>query len=277
MKIKELPSSIYHTWRLKSLSLNRLQKASSDTIPVVISLTSIPSRLDKIHIVIRCLLTQSKCPQKIVLWLHQSLEHEIPSSLNRLVGDVFEIRFSELDCPHLKLVESLRAFPKLPIITSDDDFIYEDQWVEHLYNEHIAHPNSVIANQLRRITYGTDGDLLPYKAWRYKHAEHQESQLLLPIGSKGVLYPPAVFDSVVLDDQLFLKLAPRADDLWFKAMSFLKGTPSRRIANPSSDFIPIIGTRKYTLATSNIKQDGNRTQWDALRNHFNFKTPDPKL
>lgn len=274
MKIKELPSSIYHTWRLKSLSLNRLQKASSETIPVVISLTSIPSRLDKIHIVIRCLLTQSKCPQKIVLWLHQSLEHEIPSSLNRLVGDVFEIRFSELDCPHLKLVESLRAFPKLPIITSDDDFIYEDQWVEHLYNEHIAHPNSVIANQLRRITYGTDGDLLPYKAWRYRHAEHHDSQLLLPIGSKGVLYPPAVFDSVVLDDQLFLKLAPRADDLWFKAIAMLRKTSTKRSDREAPEPIPILGTQEISLKHENVGNDKNVSQWNALQSHFKLPKED---
>ena len=69
-----------------------------------------------------------------------------------------------------------------------------------------------------------------------------------------------------------MELAPRADDLWFKAMAILNNTPTITPKNKSRTPIPIIGSQKVALKKTNIGADKNRVQWQALVDHFNFKT-----
>lgn len=64
MKLKELPGSLWMAWKLKRLPRDQLINEQHATIPVIISLTSIPSRLDTLHLVIRSLLTQTSRAEK---------------------------------------------------------------------------------------------------------------------------------------------------------------------------------------------------------------------
>ena len=84
-----------------------------EEIPVIVSLTSIPSRLSTLHLTIRSLLNQDKRPKKIILWLHHSLKKEIPKNLAALENDLFEIMYSDLICSHRKLIHSLTLFPTM--------------------------------------------------------------------------------------------------------------------------------------------------------------------
>lgn len=271
MKLKELPKSIYHTFRLASIPMKRLLHAKKDSIPVIVSFTSIPSRLEKVHIVVRCILDQSVLPKKIILWLHESMRTEIPDKLARLQGELFEIRYTHLHCSHKKLIHTVKAFPGSVIVTCDDDFIYDSKWLENLYYEHLDYPNYVIANHIRTISFDPERKLLPYKKWVYKAGLHENSPWLLPIGGKGVLYPPNAFDALYDDEKLFLTLAPKADDLWFKAMEWLNGTPARLSLRPVSEPIPIMGTQTISLKNENVDNDKNRDQWLALQDYFGFE------
>ena len=161
MKLKELPISLFHTLRLKAMGSNTLRKKRGNELPVIVSLTSIPSRLSKVHITLRSILSQPQKPEKIVLWLHEDLNTKIPSSLKNLVGEIFEIRFTHLDSPHVKLIPSLIAFPDYPLITSDDDCIYRHNWLASLYQTHLKKPNKIIAHRLRCIQFSDAGEILP--------------------------------------------------------------------------------------------------------------------
>lgn len=270
MKLKEIPASLYNQLKLSLYSIGSLTKGKK-TVPVIVSLTSIPSRFSILHICIRSILNQSVLPEKIILWLNREQEKNIPLSLKKLEGDFFEIKFSSLDCPHLKLVESIKKYPSKTIITSDDDLIYRKQWLEFLYAEHVVNPISIIANQSRIISYNGNGELKPYKQWPTNYDSTLKSELLLPIGSAGALYPPNSLNEKVLDTKLFLKLSPKADDLWFKAMSLLNGTKSLQSSKLTGEPIPIWGSQKVSLKKSNIGQDKNRTQWLALTEYFTLK------
>ena len=76
--VKELPISILKTIQLMSIPLGRLKRAKRAQIPVIVSLTSIPSRLGTLHLVIRSLLVQDKLPKKILLWLNKELKNKLP-------------------------------------------------------------------------------------------------------------------------------------------------------------------------------------------------------
>jgi len=65
-------------------------------------------------------------------------------------------------------------------------------------------------------------------------------------------------------------LAPKADDLWFKAMEILKGTRVRLSSRIVPEPIPIAGTQKISLKKENVDEDKNSRQWAALEEYFNF-------
>lgn len=272
MKLKEYIPAMKAAYKLNRIPVEKLKATDGINLPLIVTLTSIPSRLSIIHLTIRSLLNQSTKPDKILLWLHEDLRTQIPQKLADLEGDIFEIRYQkELTCSHRKLIYSLVEFPEKTLVTCDDDLIYSQTWLESLYNEHNQHPNSIIANECRLISYDANGELLPYKQWQTVQETGVADKRLLPIGYGGVLYPAKSLHSDTTDQTLFLSLTPKADDLWFKMMSYLQETEVRRPSKPSPKPTPIAGSQKISLKKTNVRQDGNRLQWKALCEHYAVK------
>ncbi len=267
MKVKEIPVSLFHHAKLSLSSQNSLLK-NKKHIPVIVSLASIPSRLHIVHLTIRSILNQDVLPEKIILWLHEELKTTVPKKLTKLESNIFSIGYTQYSSSHRKLVEPLKLYPKKVIITCDDDMMYPKDWLSKLYTSHLDYPQCVMANQTRCISYNNSGELLPYNKWVSKSKSCENPNATLPIGAGGTLYPPGVMGDQVFDQKLFMDLAPRADDLWFKAMTLLSGTQSKQAENNRKEPIPIIGSQKNSLKKTNIKEDKNRTQWMALDNHF---------
>lgn len=268
--VKELPLSIYHSIKLMCIPNKTLENPTKKVLPVIVSFTSIPSRLPTLHLVIKSVLIQSYRPKKIVLWLNEELKNDIPSSLLKLPSGLFEIRFSELDCPHLKLVESLKAFPEDVIVTCDDDILYRKNWLRFLYAGHQEHPKDVIGIRTLHINYDEQGEPLTYKKWTYPN-EAPNQKALIALGSWGVLYPPHCMEEKVWDSELFTKLAPKTDDLWFKAIELTSGTGVRQAANVPKMPIPIIGYQKIALKKENVANRKNDVAWKVLCDYFNLK------
>lgn len=270
MKLKELPVSWWTARRLASVSADELRNVNALRLPLIVSLTSIPSRLGIIHLTIRSLMVQSSPAEKIILWLNESLRGQLPQSLDELECDVFEIRYVNLTCSHRKLIHSLELYPNKTIVTCDDDLMYDATWLYRLYQSHLAHPKDVIAHECRLIQFTAPGQPAPYSEWKTEVRTDITEPWLMPIGYGGVLYPPNCLHTDAQDRNLFLCLTPKADDLWFKAMSYLAGTNTRRSANPGKKPIPIIASQKNSLKKTNVRQDGNYLQWLALCEHYKF-------
>jgi hypothetical protein len=58
--------------------------------------------------------------------------------------------------------------------------------------------------------------------WIAPNSAHKPESYF-PTGVGGILYPPKCFHKDIADKELFLKLAPNADDIWFWAMACLIG------------------------------------------------------
>lgn len=267
--VKELPKSIYYSLFLRYSSVKYLIK-NKKQLPILISMTSIKSRLKTLDIVVKGLLSQDVIPEKVVLWLHEDLKESIPKRLQKLEGNLFEINFSKLDCPHLKLVESLKKYSEKIIVTCDDDLIYIDNHLRNLYNEHLKNKKTIIGNRTTQIKLDKNNNYEPFIKWRFKE-KHNLNNVLMPLGSWGVIYPPNVFSDIVFDSDLFLKLSPKADDLWFKCMSLINKTNSLEVEYRPKNPIPIIGSQKVSLKEENVKKNKNEIQWKALSDHFNLK------
>jgi hypothetical protein len=271
VRLKKRVNSCMLAFRLGRISIEECLKDTPRYADVVVSLTSIPSRLGIVHLTIRSLFMQTHLPRKIILWLHEDLKNQIPRALSSLENEVFEIRYNKLSCSHRKLVSSLEYFPEDCIVTCDDDSMYESDWLETLYASHVLHPADVIGGKCRRISYGEGGELMPYKKWHYSHDRGGSEPCLMAVGFGGTLYPPHCMMEDVKDPKLFLELAPRADDLWFKAMALLNGVNVRTSLVPSKDPVEINRSQKDALRRLNIREDGNHRQWTNICNHYKIE------
>jgi hypothetical protein len=249
----------------------KLKRRPEKVVPVIVSLTSIQPRLGTLHLVIRSLLVQEFSPKKIVLWLESSIEKQLPSQLQKLSGERFEIRYTgEWSSSHRKLVPSMETYPEDIIVTCDDDFIYPKDWLSLLYAEHQQHPECIIANHTLHINHDANGEPLPFRAWKYPESGEINPRAIYPVGAWGVLYPPHSLFEAYADRDLFMRLTPKSDDHWFKAMSLLKGTTTLQAGRKSGEPIPVIGSQKVALKKENLGQDKNTVQWQTLEAYFHL-------
>jgi hypothetical protein len=197
---------------------------------VIVSLTTFPLRIGKLHHIISTLLDQSLHPRKIVLYLSlcEFPDRVVPKPLARLERDRFEIRFvSENLRPHNKLQFALQDFPGAWIATCDDDRLYRVNWLARLWEGAAESPRTVICTAGRRMVV-KNGRFLPYNDWPVDESP-KPSFFLFPLGSWGILYPPGSLHSDIGDRDLIQKLAPLDDDTWCKAMSLRQNVPCRAV------------------------------------------------
>ena len=136
---------------------------------VVVSLTSFPARIGKVHHVVSSLLDQSAQPHKIVLYLSlcEFPDRSVPKRLTRLEGDRFEVRFvAENLRSHKKLQYALIDFPDAWIATADDDRLYPADWLSRLLRGAAESSGTIICMRGRRMIV-SEGRFLPFGDWPF--------------------------------------------------------------------------------------------------------------
>jgi hypothetical protein len=238
---------------------------------LVISLTSFPPRIERVHLVIQSLLTQTLQPHRIVLYLSQQEfpNRTLPQRLARLAQlakDRFEIRFVEGNLgPYKKLLCALGDFSGSPIVTCDDDRIYPPQLLARLVRAAEQRPRTIICTCGRRMT-ARGNRLNSYREWPHDRAP-ERSFWLLPLGTWGVLYPPDSLDPAVHDTDLIQTLSPLTDDIWLKAMSLRQNVPCS--ATGGDQAIPELRFRDDApLWRSNLLRHGNDVAITRVFSHF---------
>lgn len=273
LKFKELPPVFFRSMRLTAkYRILRDTQGKGEKLPLVVSLTSIASRLGVVHLSVLSILNAHVRPERIILWLNESLRDHVPRRLAGLQGQCFEIRFRKDVGPHTKLVHALAEFRDRAIVTADDDMLYDQTWLARLWADHQSYPVDVIGHQCRVISVDIAGVLLPYRQWR-SASPGESSPFILPLGYGGVIYPVGSLSADATDSVLFRRLAPKADDLWFKAMSLTNGVTSRSSSCPGEKPLPVLFSQIETLKNGNVDLDGNRSQWQALVEHYGLQLP----
>ncbi len=230
---------------------------------IIVSLTSYPSRIYDIHYCLYSLLNQSFKPDKLILWLSKeefpNLEEDLPSNLLNLEKHGLEIKWTEKNFRvYNKLIHSLIEYPNDIIVTADDDIFYPEDWLERLYENYDG--KNIVAHRAHLMNFES-GSPVPYELWE-KCIENEEITILnLPTGVGGVLYPPDVFNKDVLKDQLFLKLTPTADDIWFWGMVVLNNRKINVLKNGYKYLTYINPEREL-----NLNDDGTLYEGNKLRN-----------
>jgi hypothetical protein len=240
--------------------------------PLIVSLTTIPERIHKVHLCIESLLRQSCKPDYLMLWVSVP-ENKIPAKLDRLRKRGLQIRFCKDIGPYRKIIYTFKENPHSIIVTADDDHLYPKDWLKQLYDAYQKEPQHIHCHRAHLMIKDPDGKLKRYKEWNFLAPGIQGPSLLLfPTGVGGVLYPPHSLFKEVLDEEVFMRLSPYHDDAWLKAMSLLKGTQCKKISPFCPHYIRIRGISKRSLCRINLVNRGEKgdEQIQAVFENYNL-------
>lgn len=246
---------------------------------IIVSLTSFPARIHEIHFTIYSLLTQSLKPDMVVLWLgveeFPNRENDLPDSLLQLRNNGLTIKWCNDIKSYKKLLPALKEYPDDIIITVDDDIFYLRDTVKNLYTAYCKNPQYIHCLRAHRVAFGLNGNIKPYNSWEkcIKHVKPSYENFFTGVG--GVLYPPHIFSDEIFNQDVFMKLAPRADDVWFWAMAVINHVQVN-VVDSGFYLIYISPERDLglndepTLWSLNKLADGNDLQIAAVLKYYNI-------
>ncbi len=256
-----MPSVYEKKWK-KAIRSKSFRGVSDETNnKIIVSLTTFPARVMVVNKVIKSLMLQTKKPEKIVLWL---AEEQFPNKLNDLPKDLVELVKYGLEiewCSDLrsykKLIPTIMKYPDSIIITTDDDLYYPLDMIEKLYKEYLKNPEDIVCHRATKFTY-SDGkyDAIPGGFYYYKGASYRNKL----VGCSGVLYPVGSLHDDVTNFDLFMKLAPTNDDIWFWIMGIRKGTKVR-VAKKHNPYERTIRGTQQGEQLSALNDSGEKLFW----------------
>jgi len=245
---------------------------------LIISVTSFSQRIRDVHFTLYSLLTQTLKPDAVVLWLGEEefpdKENNLPQSVLALKRNGLTIKWCKDTGSYKKLIPSLKEYPDDIIVTADDDIYYRPNWLELLYNAYLKEPQYIHCHRAHRITFDKNENITEYSKWSKEVSKVEPSFCNFLTGGGGALFPPKSLYKDALDEELFLKLSPTADDLWFWAMAVLNNTKINVIKNNISKLFYTNAEREFglndekTLAQKNIIGGGNDKQIKNILHHY---------
>jgi hypothetical protein len=238
---------------------------------VIVSLTSFPGRIDTLWISLESIYRQKLAPEEVVLVLSEDEfpDGRVPLSVSAFAARGLKIIFHKGNIRSFKkLIPLLEIYADKVIVTADDDIIYPRSWLQQLVKAHNDRPDYVLGYRGASITReGTD--VAPYINWS-RATRETPSPIAFLTGMGGILYPPGSLPAITGDATLAMQLCPTADDVWFKAMTLLTGTPVAKISKESGNFPVVRSAQKLALHHENVKAGRNDLQFRAVMDHFDL-------
>lgn len=205
---------------------NYHKREDSVTLPVIVSLTSFPARIQKVWITIESIIRQQSTPEKIILWLSRD---QFPNEKDNLPQDLIaqqtrglEIRFVDGDIKsHKKYYYVFREYPDKYILTIDDDLLFPTTFIKETYQYALQNPNSVIAHFGSVFQWNSNIEYLEKIA---RPVTPGETGPHLFFGSGGgTLFPPKRLAPYLDDISTIFQLCPTADDIYLNALARIAG------------------------------------------------------
>ena len=250
---------------------------------LIISLTTIRSRINKVDSVINSLLSQAtSVDYKVYLFISKEpylLDEgisELPPSLielERKYPEKFSVQFTENIGPYRKFIPILTEYfhDRLDLeyfVTVDDDTVYPSHWLEEL----------ILASQKHDCVVAYRGRMLrcdKSKIYSYKQWLHSSDETLIPdiktvgTGKDGIIYKPEFFHPDVIDIKSALLHCNHADDLWLKLHTAINGVPTALLNASLCDAFSDIGADDdNTLYRKINKHGGNDRAMQNLKRYF---------
>lgn len=256
----------YYPKCLKKLNEEQREKK------IIISFTTIPSRIENIPYVMRSIFNQTMMPDKVILWISDKVDDRnyILDMLRDEIENGLDVRFIKDVRVHTKYYYAMKEFPNDIIITIDDDIIYSEYLIERLFRKYLNNKECVIASRVHEVVC-QGYEILPYKYWnRLAPGKVMASHSLLATGVGGVLYPPNSLYKDWINTELFLELCPAADDIWLKIMESLNGTKVLKLNKYSKEVFVFGNTQEVALSKVNVNEGRNDILLKKCKTYYGF-------
>lgn len=279
---EHLRDAIRYELTKKQMETFVMESATSGVCPskngeeeCVVSLTTHGKRIFTVFQAIESIFQQTVKANRVILYLSErEFQYEtLPETLKKQQKRGLEIRYVKDIKAYTKLIPALRDFPNTNIITIDDDYMYPFDILDRLMQCHRRHPDAVCCCHSRMLDLTKGKDCIYSASTMFYPEEDMTSDLLLAEGFGGVLYPPHSLYEDVCEENLFTKLSPYADDLWYKVMELKQGTPVVQIARNSTWIHSLCSEPRVQntgLFNINVGQNKNDVQFKALFDYYDL-------
>ena len=250
---------------------------------IIISLTTIHSRVEKIHNVIQSLIEQ-QCDMPFEIKLFISKEGylldkgivAIPAKLQELAdshSQSFSINYTKNIGPYRKFIPILTDYfldkdDFSYFVTVDDDTKYPNSWLQTLVDN--AERQHCVVAYRGRVLACDENSVHRYSRWK-----HSDESVLVPdiktvgTGKDGIIYKPEYFHPDVIDVESALRVCNHADDLWLKFHTAVNGVKSVLLAASLQEAFEDIGSDdENTLYRKINKHGGNDKAVENLVSYF---------
>jgi len=243
---------------------------------LIISLTSYPARMYDIHYCIYSLLNQNLKPDEVILWLGKEQfpngEEDVPKKVLDLKKNGLTIKFTEDIKSFKKLIPALIEYPNDIIVTADDDIFYHENWLEKLYNEYLNNDKNIICHRAHKIGI-KNKKIQSYSKWQKCICNASVSVTNFITSGGGVLFPPHSLYKDICNKELFLKLSPKADDIWFWAMVVLNDKKIKVVNEPITELTYVNPERELGMLDNektlyHTNKNENDIQMQNVINHY---------
>lgn len=271
-----------------------------DGHPLIISMTTIPSRLINIDSTLVSILGQSVSPDEIVISLPLESKREaqegdpykIPDFIEKLSENNKNIKITVLRCekdygPLTKLLPCLKRekdkhLPRTEealILTIDDDKIYDKNMIKYMIEGWRRSPKCVIARKgsvLKKINKGSQAYRQNKAMWDKRdgivenlvigYRIKQDTPISVVFGTSGVLYRPSQFKMDFFDFK-FKKGSPsffHVDDIFISGYLGLKKIRKKAITFPPTKFIQMMMQKQQNHANLSIDMNNKNRKINPL-------------
>ncbi|MFL5306246.1 MAG: glycosyltransferase family 2 protein [Polyangia bacterium] len=237
---------------------------------LIVSLTSYPPRYPVLVNTLKSLLDQTVKPDRLILWIAAGDEELLPAAVRRLAAYGLEILVCDDLRSFKKIIPVLERWPDSFVLTADDDLYYPPDWLQTIVAGFSPAQPAIVCRRAHLPARAADGRLAPYGDWQHEidmRDDPSPRQGLFPTGIGGVLYYPGSLAPEVTDREAFLRLCPRADDVWLYWMGRRAGTRYRQVGGPFTQ-ISWPRSQRVSLWLENVAAGENDRQIRAVEDHY---------
>ena len=186
--------------------------------PIIISLAATRESFDTLPISIYSLLNQTLKPDKVILWLDKDCEDlaYLPYNITKFIKNGLEIEFVKDIGKYTKTIYAMKKYHNCIIVTADEDKYYNKNWLKKLYLSYITRPDDIHTYKALEVDINN-----PYEKWNEIIDNKKSSYNYMFATTASILYPPNCYNQEAFREDIFLKNAPTADNIWFWVMALI--------------------------------------------------------